>query len=159
MNESIVFVKIKIIQNTLSLEQCFWLLKLTYRMGHLRQILWIYYRYKFRFISWCAVSQEGIINCSKENTLSVLSCVKINKYQFSVPIIWYDLFHQLKIINFQCCLNSQALPFQTFKSQMKWNANVATIFRTSPEIRKFCCKLIKSLKNWIIYTWLLYTPR
>ena len=34
----------------------------------------------------------------------------------SRPITWYDLFHLLKIINFQCCLNSQALPFQTFKS-------------------------------------------
>ena len=29
---------------------------------------------------------------------------------------------------------------------MKWNANVA-IFRTSPEIRKVCCKLIKSWKK------------
>ena len=29
---------------------------------------------------------------------------------------------------------------------MKWNTNVA-IFRTSPEIRKVCCKLIKSWKK------------
>ena len=60
------------------------------------------------------------LNCSKENTVtirSVLSWVKINKYQFSVPITWYNLFHLLKKINFHCCLNSQALPFQTFK----WN--------------------------------------
>ena len=132
-------------------------------MGHFRQIVYIYYRCKFRFISWCPVSQEGIclsfINCSKENTVtirSVLSCVKINKYQFSVPITWYGLFHLLKIINFHCCLNSQTLPFQTFK----WNEIHVAIFRTSPEIRKVCCKLIKSWKkNWIIYTWLLYRPR
>ena len=117
--------KIKINQNTLSLEQSFWLLKLAYRMGHLRQIVWIYYRCKFRFISWWPVSQEGIINCSKENTVtirSVLSCVKINKYQFSVPITWYDLFHLQKIINFHCCLDSQALPFKHL-NEMKYKCS------------------------------------
>ena len=74
---------------------------------------------------------------------SVLPCVKINKYQFSVPIIWYDLFYLLKIINFHCCSNLQALSFQTFK----WNEIHVVIFRTSPEIRKVCCKLIKSWKK------------
>ena len=137
MNES--YLSNKINQNTLSLEQCFWLLKLTYHMGHLRQIIWIYYRCKFRFICWCPVSQEGIYHKLPKRKhpvtiRSVLSCVKINKYQFSVPITWYNLFHLLKIINFHCCLNSQHCLFKHLNEMKCKSSYIQNITRDSKSL-------------------------